>query len=1572
MAAADAEIKLEVQGEQQSKRSIKVVENSLQKLGRVGVRTAQQLRDVGRAANKTTRDFIALAAASRLLEKEFGRIEKQSYRVKHVLDSTDKLIRGFGSALGGFVKGALKLATVEFGALAISMIGVHAAFAAGRLLVKAYHGTLQILAAGAAAAAVALGTISAAVREQQAAMFAYKTKTSPQFGNSLNQTRAVMRGLHSDAGLATVGIENLNKAFGIISNSAKGKGQFTQQSQALLKGLMDFASAGQPLEQGVEKAAELVATLQDTKKSFSEVKTAAKALGPQMELAVKEADKLGINTKEKFVQAIRSGRLSVLGGVQGQFAAVNDTLFAQAKGYFMQIRNMFADFGQQYLGSAKSAFEEMFFIVRSGLTAATSSITSWSRNGGLMQGLVSATEKVTTFFVHLINDWLPKSVGMFERLGNWWGRFKTGWNRVLDGLRPLIDGAKVFENFVREVFRPIWSEIKTSFKQLNQLAQDNSPQLLEFGNSIGTAVAKLLAFSREVRSLIIRELPMLTRLFNGIAEILQTLTGVISGLSGQFGGATTLFGLMGLSRGMKTTFGGFTPAGQIDKQIVYAQSVTVLDRAGALVAGTKAMFAAAPSGTGRGGPEMGAAVYAQARGFGGLAHKQLVGQHGVVAGTREYIRLSRERALQAAGKVDSNARASVAALRSASRTALKSISGTGSFANVFKSPAAGGVTTSGTGSTATTAQNQSAGGGAQPFTPRGIRGYISGLFGLNSGQQRGSVLASQTGGRASATRMMIRAARNDRVAQVLGGARDENGNVVRKGVFGGGMSSFAQAMLFNAIAGRNQELAGGMQLASMASMISPKAGMAIAGITAATRSSNAGTAILGGGAGLGLAAGAQFGAPGLIIGGLIGATMGAIMAPINKANKQRAEVKNQIDGFFSDTLGRIQANALIITRSKNTGDSALLAGMEKYQGMNRAGAAGLKGVNTKLFGRRASNAAQLGRFTLGGAAGGAGLGAAIGSVVPGIGTIAGAVIGGVVGAVGGAMVAGIEMLGRGAIELIGGGRARRNKQQKQALADIYRNKEKYGLSGLTREEYDKLQKDTGKRQLFLEEVGKQFDAREKAAGQLNDIYRKRLELFTRMTGKTEIEIEKLAQSLGVNLYDATLDLNDVISKLGINVLKTAEQIDVQLNEAIAENLKLFDRYATRAKAPNVVDELTQNFGDAIRDRVAAGESGMATPEELNNFMQSLFPSLLAGYGGDTVMATLAMRQQLGRGGSAFTQKQGPLQGLESTFYSGANAGVMDAFFGANDKAVQEVVRGQLSGILAQQGQMLGAGDLQKISSGFTSLDMNAQMALLQQLKAGTLGQGIPGGAIGALARSGLGAARGLETTAINAEDRAYYLATQNEKDMMVLDEQRKLIKSQEAFFKDYTNNKPEWWDKDALRQLFIDAGILKGDTSTPRSRNWGDTTSSRLATTMARHQAMDAQLAGRRTVTSSYRNWGLGSMNSDHVTGRAYDLVGNQLGMYKTIVERNGGFAEFHGGSINRHLHVVPGPVAGVGDTTYPQMTRGSSVATAAPASTSSTGLTIVNNFNGANPDELVDKAVSAFYRIEKEYNYRR
>lgn len=153
---------------------------------------------------------------------------------------------------------------------------------------------------------------------------------------------------------------------------------------------------------------------------------------------------------------------------------------------------------------------------------------------------------------------------------------------------------------------------------------------------------------------------------------------------------------------------------------------------------------------------------------------------------------------------------------------------------------------------------------------------------------------------------------------------------------------------------------------------------------------------------------------------------------------------------------------------------------------------------------------------------------------------------------------------------------------------------------------------------------------------------------------------------------------------------------------------------------------------------------------------------------------------------------------------------------------------------------------------------------------------------------------------------------------------------------------------------------------TPPGEVSPDTKTSRYAQTMAKHASLNSRLAGKRSITSGLRSSNLGSLGSDHLTGAAYDLTGQNLGAYQQLVKQQGGFAEFHGGTSDRHLHVVPGPS---GDTPMPVAQMASAPA---PVSGGDTISFVVNPSPGMDETALAKKVIGIFQREVRSARERR
>jgi hypothetical protein len=453
----------------------------------------------------------------------------------------------FGGMLTKFVTKSAKFAALQVGALGVAMMAVHAAFVLGNAAVKAF----QFLATGAAGAAAGLAAAAsiaaAAVREQQIAMYSYKG------GNNYQNASVAMRALAADADLATVGAANLNAVFAEVSKTST----FSAGSQNLLKGLMDFASAGKPLEEGAKSAGKLIAAMQDPKGSFSKMKEAAKELGPEMEKAISD---LGITSADELKKAIMDGTLSAAGGVDGQFKRVNDTLVNRFKSSFALIKKDFADFGEPLLAPTKKMFEGVVRIFNNAFGRVAGDIAAFAQ-GGLFGDVEGVVGKIADFFVKFIRDYLPKVDGMFGSLGGWWDRFKEGWSMIVDKLRPLIDGAKVFEETILRVLRPIGASLSDAFGGFNEQVVANADKFYEFGDAIGKFVAVMSKYAASVRDIFMDALPFITKIVNGLTGIVDLFMSLMGGFRDLFGGGgmgsfILIAKLLAGGRAMKKTTGG--------------------------------------------------------------------------------------------------------------------------------------------------------------------------------------------------------------------------------------------------------------------------------------------------------------------------------------------------------------------------------------------------------------------------------------------------------------------------------------------------------------------------------------------------------------------------------------------------------------------------------------------------------------------------------------------------------------------------------------------------------------------------------------------------------------------------------------------------------------------------------------------------------------------------------------------------------------------------------------------------------------------------------------------------------
>ena len=421
------------------------------------------------------------------------------------------------------------------------------------------------------------------------------------------------------------------------------------------------------------------------------------------------------------------------------------------------------------------------------------------------------------------------------------------------------------------------------------------------------------------------------------------------------------------------------------------------------------------------------------------------------------------------------------------------------------------------------------------------------------------------------------------------------------------------------------------------------------------------------------------------------------------------------------------------------------------------------------------------------------------------------------------------------------------------------------------------------------------------------------------TGMTSEEIYKLAMERNVDLYSTTLKLNDATKALGVGMTKTSKQFSDALRDVQIRAMDVFKRFSEN----KAMKDALQASGDNLRGGDTSTEAFLDYYTKYLDFSNYISPD-------SPLLNSIAQAQAFGTGanvgaGSAFGPG-GPLSnvvmGDEAKGLIG-QAQTQTASGSATEMTKQLLAMAGEAGFVFEDGEKAFSGAQTQINTLITKAMGGDEAATAQvrdlegMLSRGVAFQGKGQDAIASIIGSKLLGSGALGNNLFGTKLKPE-MSGELDPYKDILTAEAALMREEftnavrQEFFEStdtpkWWNNAPSWWTNGFEVQLkngVIDKLVPMGDTDTPKV----------LGKTMGKHGMFDGAVPGKRTVTSSLRNFALGSNNSDHATGHAYDLVGDNLGKYSSLVNASGGFAEFHGTGGARHLHVVP-PVGPMGDT---------------------------------------------------------
>lgn len=1445
------------------------------------------------------------------------------------LAKTGETLKNMFGRLGKFAK----FAGIEFLAFTAALAAMKLALVAGQYAMKGFHALLRGTGAAAGVAIAAIGTVLAAMRELQAATMA------PLMGG-MKESRSQMNAVYADRRFAMFDA----KTMGSIIQSAASQGKTIDAAfRNQLARYADF-SMGDP-----KKLAEIQKTFMQmekdkkvTAKTYGELQQSAPMLAKAFDEMAggtakgAAAAKAGTVTYKKFFDAVNEGKLKALVPFNGALEQINNTLIGRLKASFRGVKEQLTRLGEPFL----KTFQGPINLIEREISSFVLKIN------GTLQKVFPQLFKIgdannnviTRMFDRLANSinanmanilgWGDKIKGMGIAIRNFFG----GMGGALTKLTAGWD--KLYKSVLKPIAKVIGENLVYAMTKFNGLIEGQSLNgftvaIESFGDILHNVIDGLFQLKAVLAPIL--------QMFLGLGTVVASLTG------GPFKMLLPLL-LMGKMMGGRGKMGGKGAAGA------------------AMMAGGMGMGA---------GP------------LGMLAMPLMLGMSGFGSRT------------QAASTSNANYAANRAAGAGVLPSALLSGQRGGQFAQNMRNGMGFGMsalmTSKGVSGAYQGAYASSFGDHAR-FSLRDAHAEDKRLMsnphllGLKKDPMMGGYIDTKTG-MAVDDKEALKRARD--MNTIRGAHKDPVTRAqIRK-------DAEAEAKL----AGKTQAKAfvkdSAKQFGKSAGMMAATVGATMLGSYVQQRAgTNQGMAAAGGalsGAGMGASMGAAFGPMGMAVGAIGGALIGGISGWRNagklREQNRQTSASNMRSSIFDGRTFNTQddfTQARDAASRERMGLDQLVAGSKtnledriaRTEGKKKTAQAqmqkdfvqylkeqtGATGVTQYKATRKTSREEQAFKFT-----GGTLSGKDLGSEDDRIERYAVQFLkdrGATDATLASMKGKGDDKHAVGAIKAFAGSRYDGDIQQMNKDLDAL--KEKYPDVAAAGEEYAAALKEIADKQ-------KHFTANSKKTGEV-----------TESLGISMDEVANLFKKTGRSLSEVVpgiLDFNKLIGMVGDTATRVANGAGRLGRSLFAQTQADMDIAESRSRLETQLQTMFSTTG-SVSTSEGTRVAGETLNEIINNSMAELaagnidFAQLAGGAGEDGMLqnqlkALLTQAKKNGVASSVISQLENSIYGVADA-EGNRSGGMIDK---VNAAKTDPFARMQFDGKfnkdfedkmqeIAMTAASSGKPIAQALSEGTTDLAVwlqsqglevdQATMGKLQTMLGGTM-QNSASAMQAAMQTGGTYAAAAIRA-ALTGQPAPVAPVTSTAVPPVPV-APGTLVG---PVVRNTTPTAPAF-----LPGGFFDLATRFGTpTVTPPVTPGGDTTTSRFSRTLAAHSSFNAMTPGKRLVTSGIRNTNVGSLNSDHTTGRAFDLTGDNLVSYAQNVKEAGGFAEFHGGpGEQRHLHVVPP----VGDSSSPVSGGGG-----AGGSTSNYYTIEVNASSGMDEEALANKVLDKIKRAERTSSERR
>lgn len=423
------------------------------------------------------------------------------------------------------------------------------------------------------------------------------------------------------------------------------------------------------------------------------------------------------------------------------------------------------------------------------------------------------------------------------------------------------------------------------------------------------------------------------------------------------------------------------------------------------------------------------------------------------------------------------------------------------------------------------------------------------------------------------------------------------------------------------------------------------------------------------------------------------------------------------------------------------------------------------------------------------------------------------------------------------------------------------------------------------------------------------------EMLNRVTGLSNSEIESMANTIGMDLAGGITNFSDAVSyALGVELPGSIEDLRYAITEGFVSAIDAVTSPILKAgAAKEAVDQSQQQVLEALYGNTYDKGLGAQFFKDMATFelLQTTDPTTGKQ---DPLAAFSHMNKLMGDNGIAYVSGHA-FGGLGGTKFAQDQQEMLAAFWVQQAQEIGPQILGSLAAKLANDTGGAYSLDMNAIKGfDFSTLNMDQVGLLLNAIETMTFNTNTAESQInGILSRSGTSSIGVLSGSQVATNPETPTDPTAAFDDMV-----GRLNGSATTMTSASTTMQTAGTSQVAAGAIMTAASVnmmlaaarLSTIQIPTTDAPGGDTPTSRFARTLAKGGALSSMLGGKRSILSGIRNFNLGSMSSDHTTGAAIDIVGDNLGSLGKMINDTGGFAEMHGVAGNRHLHAVPGDTA--------------------------------------------------------------